>query len=323
MASFRKRYGKWQARIQRKGLPSITQSFHDYNLAQKWARKVEREIDLGIINIKPKKTLFKKCLIRYNNDILPLKKNFLADRYRLLRILKYPISQLYIDDIKSMDISRFRDRLIEEGKAPNTVRLYLAIISHIFTVAQTEWGIPIITNPCLKVRRPKLPKSFMPRISDAEIELILKHTQSLSLPVAVKLALHTGMRLSEIVNLQWQQINLEQKMIRLFETKNGERRIVPLSQRAVDLLLSTPRYDLNVFNVNPHAISKAFGKACVRSNVQGISFHSLRHEAISRFFEMGLNPMEVAAISGHKSMQVLKHYTHIKPEYLLDKLNSG
>jgi len=75
MASFRKRYGKWQARIQRKGLPSITQLFLDYNLAQKWARKVEREIDLGIINIKPKKTLFKKCLIRYNNDIFPLKKN--------------------------------------------------------------------------------------------------------------------------------------------------------------------------------------------------------------------------------------------------------
>ena len=93
MASFRKRYGKWQARIQRKGLPSITQSFHDYNLAQKWARKVEREIDLGIINIKPKKTLFKKCLIRYNNDILPLKTGTTFQKTKLYALTWLPIHE--------------------------------------------------------------------------------------------------------------------------------------------------------------------------------------------------------------------------------------
>lgn len=321
MASFRKRYGKWQARIQRQGLPSITQSFHDYNLAQKWARKVEREIDLGVINIKPKKTVFKKCLIRYEHDILPLKKNSRADRYRLFKILQYPISQLYIEDIKSKDIASFRDKLILEGKAANTVRLYLAIVSHVFTIAKTEWGYAIESNPALRVRRPKLPASSSLRVTDRDIDLILYHTQSISLPWAVKLALHTGMRLSEIMTLQWQQVDLNQKLIRLLETKNGERRIVPLSQKAVDVLMLIPRSNLNIFGIHAHAISASFRKACKRANINGISFHSLRHEAISRFFEMGLNPMEVAAISGHKSMQVLKHYTHIKPEYLVEKIN--
>lgn len=322
MASFRKRNGKWQARIQRKHSPSISQSFYELDTAKKWVRKIEREIDLGLILLKPSKTPFSYLLIRYQKEILPLKKNTQADFFRVNVILQYPLSKLCIEDIKSYDVASFRDNLIVKGKAANTVRLYLAIISHLFTVAKTEWGFELIDNPALRIRRPKLPQSADRRLSDEEIKLICEHTQSLYFANAIKLALHTGMRLSEIIFLNWTMINLDNRFIRLSITKNNESRIIPLSEKALLVINTISKDTQRLFPINPHAICVAFRKACKRGGIKNASFHTLRHEAISRLFEKGLNPMEVSAISGHKSMQVLKRYTHIKTTYLLKRMNA-
>jgi len=321
MASFRKRNGKWQARIQRKYLPSVSQSFYELDIARKWVRKIEREIDLGLIQIRPAKTNLSQLLLRYQKEILPLKKSPQADIYRINALLRLPISRLCIEDIKSHDIADLRDSFVMATKAPNTVRLYLAILSHLFTVAKTEWGYVLNGNPVLRIRRPKLPASSTRRLTDKEISLICEHTQSLYLPTAIMLALHTAMRLSEIINIGWSMIDMNHKTITLSLTKNGEERSVPLSNSAMLLIQSLPLDSDALFPITPHAITVAFMKACRRVGIEGASFHTLRHEAISRFFEMGLNPMEVAAISGHKSMQVLKRYTHIKTSYLLAKIN--
>ena len=322
MASFRKRNGKWQARIQRKYSPSISQSFYELDTAKKWVRKIEREIDLGLISLKPSKTPFSHLLIRYQREILPLKKNTQADFFRINVILQHTLSKLYIEDIKSHDVASFRDNLIAKGKAANTVRLYLAIISHLFTVAKTEWGFEPIDNPALRIRRPKLPPSSDRRLSDEEIKLICEHTQSLYLAKAMKLALYTGMRLSEIIFLKWTMIDLDNRFIKLSFTKNNESRIIPLSEKALLVINTISKDTQRLFPINPHAISVTFRKACIRAGIKNASFHTLRHEAISRLFEKGLNPMEVSAISGHKSMQVLKRYTHIKTTYLLEKINA-
>ena len=322
MASFRKRNGKWQARIQRKHSPSISQSFYELDTAKKWVRKIEREIDLGLISLKPSKTSFSNLLIRYQKEILPLKKNTQADFFRINVILKHPLSKLCIEDIKSYDVASFRDNLIVKGKAANTVRLYLAIISHLFTVAKTEWGFELIDNPALKIRRPKLPPSSDRRLSDEEIKLICEHTESLYLANAIKLALHTGMRLSEIIFLNWKMINIDNRFIRLSVTKNNESRIIPLSKKALLVINTISKDNQRLFPINPHAISVAFRKACKRVGIKSASFHTLRHEAISRLFEKGLNPIEVSAISGHKSMQMLKRYAHIKTSHLLEKMDA-
>lgn len=322
MASFRKRNGKWQARIQRKHSPSISQSFYELDTAKKWVRKIEREIDLGLISLKPSKTPFSHLLIRYQREILPLKKNTQADFFRINVILQHTLSKLYIEDIKSHDVASFRDNLIAKGKAANTVRLYLAIISHLFTVAKTEWGFELIDNPALRIRRPKLPPSSDRRLSDEEIKLICEHTQSLYLANTIKIALHTGMRLSEIIFLKWTMVDLDNRFIKLSFTKNNESRIIPLSEKALLVLNTVSKDTQRLFPINPHAISVAFRKACIRAGIKNASFHTLRHEAISRFFEQGLNPMEVSAISGHKSMQMLKRYTHIKTSHLLEKMDA-
>ena len=219
-------------------------------------------------------------------------------------------------------MASFRDNLIVKGKAANTVRLYLAIISHLFTVAKTEWGFELIDNPALKIRRPKLPPSSDRRLSDEEIKLICEHTQSLYLANAIKLALHTGMRLSEIIFLNWTMIDFDNRFIKLSVTKNNESRVIPLSEKALLVINTISKDNQRLFPINPHAISVAFRKACKRVGIKSASFHTLRHEAISRLFEKGLNPIEVSAISGHKSMQMLKRYAHIKTSHLLEKMDA-
>jgi integrase len=321
MASFRKRNGKWQVRIQRLGYPDVSQTFLDFILAKKWATKIEREMDCGLFSYQPKKTFFKKLLRRYQQEILPTKKNTSADFYRINKLLTYPISQLFIEDIKSMHIVQFRDDLIEQHKSANTVRLYLAILSHVFTIAKTEWGYDNLNHPVLKVRRPRLPNARDRRLSDKEIHLICENTDSKILPIAMKIAVNTAMRLSEIIQLHPSNIHLDQNLIFLKDSKNGERRFIPLNHAAQQQLRPLALTNEIIFNVTSHSISNAFRRACRRAQIDGATFHTLRHEAISRMFEMGLNPMEVATISGHKSMQILKRYTHIKPEYLVKKLN--
>ena len=280
MASFRKRNGKWQARIQRKHSPSISQSFYELDTAKKWVRKIEREIDLGLISLKPSKTSFSHLLIRYQQEILPLKKNTQADFFRINVILQHTLSRLYIEDIKSHDVASFRDNLVAKGKAANTVRLYLAIISHLFTVAKTEWGFEIIDNPALRIRRPKLPSPSDRRLSDEEINLICEHTQSLYLANAIKIAVYTGMRLSEIIFLNWKMIDLDNHFIKLSFTKNNESRIIPLSEKALLVINTISKDTQRLFPINPHAISVAFRKACIRGGIKNASFHTLRHEAI-------------------------------------------
>ena len=280
MASFRKRNGKWQARIQRKHSPSISQSFYELDTAKKWVRKIEREIDLGLISSKPSKTPFSHLLIRYQQEILPLKKNTQADFFRINVILQHTLSRLYIEDIKSHDVASFRDNLVAKGKAANTVRLYLAIISHLFTVAKTEWGFEIIDNPALRIRRPKLPSPSDRRLSDEEINLICEHTQSLYLANAIKIAVYTGMRLSEIIFLNWKMIDLDNHFIKLSFTKNNESRIIPLSEKALLVINTISKDTQRLFPINPHAISVAFRKACIRGGIKNASFHTLRHEAI-------------------------------------------
>jgi integrase len=144
---------------------------------------------------------------------------------------------------------------------------------------------------------------------------------------------------SEIAWMTWNQVDLKKKTVTLPETKNGEKRIVPLSSEAVRILSAFPRrIDGKVWGMEEQSITRAFQRALSRSRStyekeceeKGIkpdpsfladrTFHDLRHEATSRFFEKGLNPMQVAAITGHKTLQMLKRYTHLKAEDLAELL---
>ena len=137
----------------------------------------------------------------------------------------------------------------------------------------------------------------------------------------VKLALETAMRRSELLGLRWEHIDLGRRTIFLQLTKNGTSRTVPLSTHAIQILTQMPRnLDGVVFPVTPEVVSQAFNRARKQAGIKDIRFHDLRHMAITRLAEKLPNLIELSAVSGHKSLAMLKRYYHPNPEQLAEKL---
>jgi integrase len=140
----------------------------------------------------------------------------------------------------------------------------------------------------------------------------------------VILAIETGMRRGELLGLQWEHVQFAKRIVHLPLTKNGESRDVPLSRRATDTLAALsknrqPNADL-VFPMSGNSVRLAFEHLRARAKMSNFHFHDLRHEAITRLFERGLNIAEVSAISGHKELKMLQRYTHLRAIDLVSRL---
>ncbi len=138
-------------------------------------------------------------------------------------------------------------------------------------------------------------------------------------------ALETAMRRSEIASLKWVDVDFQRQVARLRHTKNGEPRSVPLTPAAYRIL-SDLRDDndddsATVFEMTTGAITQAMDDARRRSGIEDLRFHDLRHEATSRLFENTTLDIMEMAITGHKTMQKLARYTHLRTERLVEKLN--
>jgi integrase len=248
-------------------------------------------------------------------------------------------------------IAKFRDERLagldrrdEKGqpipRANNTVRLELALLGHLFTIAIKEWRIGLGWNPVLNIRRPAPGPGRNRRITSNEEKRLLKAVDEHSnpmLPWIVRIALETGMRSSEIVTLRRTQVDLKRRVVRLLETKNTQPRTVPLSRAAVkffrkalDHPIRPTDTDLIFFGEpgrdgkrSPYQFNPVWMKIKGDLGLADVRFHDLRHEAVSRFVEAGFSDQEVSAISGHKSMQMLKRYTHLRAEDLVTRMDSA
>ncbi|MDO9126730.1 MAG: site-specific integrase, partial [Parvibaculum sp.] len=244
-----------------------------------------------------------------------------VEAYRIKAWLKCPLAKRFVSSLRSADFAAWRDARIKQGISPNTLKLEFAIISHLYSVARAEWGFESLENPIRHLRMPKLPNGRSRRVSDDEVNLLIQHTGSLDLSPILRLAIETGMRRSEIASLTWKDVDINKRILELKETKNGDNRFVPLSSKAMSVLSSIPRrIDGRIFGMTAHAITYAFIRASKRATLKDLHFHDLRHEAITRLFEKGLNVMEVGSISGHKTLQMLQRYTHLRVENLLERL---
>ena len=330
MASIRKRNGKFQARIHRRGYGYRSKSFLTRADALKWARQGEMDLERRFFG---EQTPTVSVLIRqYKREVTPRKKSARSEAYVLNAWERSPISKQQADFVTAAELAKWRDERITAGIRGSTIRNHLNTLSAVYRHAASEWGYQHLENPVARLKRPSPGKARSRRVSDDEIGRIKSATGSTYLAALIDLAIETGMRLSEIVSLQWNNLDLNARTAFLPDTKNGHPRTVPLSSRATLTLRDlrqgvVQRLDGALFPVTPHAVTVAFRRACKRvqkasggSLAVNVRFHDLRHEAISRLFERGLNPMEVAAISGHRSMQMLARYTHISPTSLIAKI---
>ncbi len=323
MATFRKRGDKWQARVQRSGQSSLAKSFNTKAEAVKWARHTESQLDLG--TLAPKKAMppLIRIVDRYLAEVTPTKKGAAQELNRGRQIARTSLGSMQLDKITSEVVSKYRDGRLRDV-SNNTVRLELAFISVVFEQCAKEWGYKV-SNPVKQIRIPKPGKPRQRRLGPGEEEALLAACAASSatyLHSLVVLAIETGMRFGELVSITWDNVDLKARTIHLPDTKNGHPRTVPLSMRALEALNSLSSSDgMKVFAQHRGTIRVAFGAALKRSGVgSDLRFHDLRHEAVTRLFEKGLNPIEVGMISGHRSMSMLQRYTHMRPEGLLARL---
>lgn len=323
MAYFEKRGESWRAQIRRKGYPTLSATFDTKADAQRWAAEIEGDMSRSrFVDVREaEQTSMAEGLRRYLREVSDHKKGAKQEALRIKRWIAHPVSAKSMAAVKSSDMAEYRDERIKAGASPATVRLDLAIISHLYTIASKEWGIEGLTNPCKNLRMPKGSKERDRRPTPAELSKVYAAAAQLNaeLPVIIELAADTAMRRSELVLLRREQVR--GRVAYLEDTKNGERRAVPLSSRAVALLQGLPaRIDGRYFSLSLNTVSNYFPRACEAAGVVNLRFHDLRHEATSRLFERGFTMMEVAAITGHKTLSMLKRYTHLSPHALAEKL---
>ena len=322
MATIRKKGDRqWHVQIRRKGYPAASGTFTTRAKAEKWASVIESEMVRGMyVNRSEIEAIsLREGLDLYERKVSVLKKSYIKEKSIIRLWLARPIAARSLASIRSVDIAKYRDERLKEAGAA-TVRNEMALLSHFFNVAARDWW-PGLTNPVIQVRKPKPVRARDRRLSDIEIDKIIDATGSIELPAILRLLVETGMRRSELSRLMWKNVDLLKQTAFLPDTKNGESRMVPLSSRARTALTAMPRrIDGRVFTIKGDSITQAFARACARAGIENARIHDLRHEAVSRLFEMDLNIMEVASVSGHKSLSMLKRYTHLKAENLAKKL---
>lgn len=277
-------------------------------------------------------TLF-EALVRFIEDYTPRLKTAANETRRAKGIQRREIASLYMAAIRSKHIADFIKEREAEGVKPNTIRLDLAILSRLFEAAASDWGMESLSNPVKRAsNKPKLTGGRTRRLQPApegvedtksEEERLLAACGDKFRPV-VHFALATAMRRAEIADLRWENVDLKTKTLYLESTKNKSERTVPLSPDALAVLTSIPRnLTGSVFDMTPNAITIAMRRTLAAAQIEGPTFHDLRHEATSRLFERGdLDTMEIAEITGHKTLQMLKRCTHLKAERLARELAS-
>lgn len=325
MATIRKKGDyQWHIQVRKKGYPTQTRTFTTKADAERWGKETEIAIERGLFfdRTVAERTTLSSLIARYREEILPEKSGkHIAPSLRQLDAVfgKYAVS-----GINSEMIADHRNARLKTVSA-STIRKEINLLSRLFDLAGKEWGIPVAVNPCAMVSRPAEPKGRDRRLDEGEEAALLLacRQSSIELEVIVRVALETGARLGELLKLNWKDVNLAKCTAKLLDTKNGEDRVIPLSPKALEALKSLPRHisDRAFWRwFASDSFNKTWVRACQRAEIDDLRFHDLRHEAVSRLFESGnWNSMEVATVSGHKTLAMLKRYTHLRAENLVKK----
>jgi integrase len=327
MATVRRLRGRWQAQVRRKGIPPRAKSFDSKADAEKWARSLEAELDrcgtLPDMRLAEQMTV-RDLFARYLVEITPQKRSARTEHYRLQGMMRRSIAHRTLALLTPQHVAAYRDERLAEA-APATVIRELNSLGHAIDIARKEWGVHLPQNPCKMIRRPKAPRGRDRRLAPGEEQLLLEAAdagRNTYMRPLIILALETAMRQGELLSLTWSDIDFDKRIAHLDLTKNGESRDVPLSTRAIELLLNLKQNAPSdkVFDCTKSAVTQAWEHLRARAGCADLHFHDLRHEAVTRLLERGWNVIEVATVSGHKELKMLQRYSHLRAEDLVARL---
>lgn len=335
---------RWKAIIRRKREPIITKTFIKKTQAQDWLNKTEAQLVSG--TYREDKQNFGGLIDKYIKEINPIKPIGRSKMYNLLSIQR----DLGDYQLKELNAEVFQKYALNRGACPSTIKSDFSYIGVVLHTAESLWGckpkfdeykraldslnrLGVIASSNERERR----------VTDAEIETLLASANTtLPLEDIVRFAVATSMRASEITNLRWSELSEDCKSVVIRERKHPKKKkdeIVPLMPAATEIITRQPRTadttlipvgtkrvrervpacDL-IFPYNIKSITTAFQRAVKKCGLQDLRFHDLRHEGISRLFELGLDSMVVATFSGHRDINMLRRYTHINANKVLKML---
>lgn len=336
MASFQKRGSTWRVYVARKG-KRATATFDTRIEAEEWALKVEAQIVEGdtpqeaVKAVKANATSMADLMARYATDISPGKRGMRWEQVRLKMLARdFELFAKPAVEITGPDMADWRDARLKQVSA-GSVNRELNLISAVFNQAMKEWRVGLTVNPVHLVTRPRNPKPRTQRVNRAdELAIITKlGWDQKSVPTnskewaafAFSLSLATAMRKGEVLALTWENVHLAERYAHLPMTKNGDERDVPLSTAAVALFkLLRPKVRGPVIPLASGNLDKLFREARKDIGKMHVRFHDSRREALTVMSTKLSNVLELAAVSGHRSLQVLKGYYAPKPSDLAAKL---
>ena len=330
----------YRVKVRLKGYPSQSATFARITDAKKWAQDTESAIRDGrhFKSSQAKRHTLEELIDRYTHEVLPNKtrnKQMVQVQQQQLEWWKSQIGSYLLSDITAALIAEYRDKLAnaeirkDKKRSPATIVRYMAALSHAFTIAVKEW-MWLDDSPMRKVSKPKEPRGRVRYLTDDERKCLLQKCAESAHPylhTVVVLALASGMRQGEILAMRWDDVNFDKGYIILHETKNGERRRVPLMDYAHEMLKAL--YDKReiasplVFpDYKTHKIGKAFHIRNAWNNVLKIAeikdcrFHDLRHSTASYLAMNGASLAEIAEVLGHKTLQMVKRYAHLSEAHV-------
>lgn len=291
MESIRKRNDKFQAQVRREGVPPVSKTFSVKKDAIIWVRGLEARLDAGETHlVAPKALILGDLLKKYSDEITPLKKGRDPDFRRLKRLLRDTISSTPLSKLNGPRLVTFRDRRMGDGI--RAAQYDLVLIRHCLNIARKEWGVSLPSNPVNDIRVPNGIRHRERRLEKGEYEKLkvaAKSCRNFLLWPVIEFALVTAMLRSEILSLEWSHIDLGAGIATLPNTKNGKQRRVPLRLSALEILKQLPHKADQAFRTTKYAIRQGWDRLLRHAGIKNLKFHDLRHEAISQFFESGLN----------------------------------
>jgi len=331
MATVRTRIGpkgtRYMAVVRREG-QSRTATFRTKSEAKKWAGITEAAITQGkhLPSPEAKRRTVRDLLERYKRSEIP-KKRDQASPTRYANFWIERIGDLRLARLNRAKLVEIRDELAEI-RSPATVNRHLALISHACTMAEREWEW-MDSNPLRKVSRLQEANGRVRYLSDDERDRLLRAAKASTHPhlyAIVILALTSGARKGEILGLHWKDVDLASQRAILHDTKNRERRtltLVPPVVNELKKLRKVRRIDTDLIfthpatgKPNPFYFEKAWREARAEAELKDFRFHDLRHSCASYLAMNGATTAEIAAVLGHKTLAMVKRYSHLSDEHV-------
>ena len=224
----------------------------------------------------------------------------------------------YLYEITSLDMENYKRKRMEEKAMPGTIDKELQCLKHIFVKAK-EWG-KIKENPAVKVKLLRIDNTRLRYLEEEEIKKLVNACSEHLKPIVI-VALLTGMRRGEVLGLKWRDIDFNQRVIYLLNTKNGEKRAVYMDEIVYTTLIGVKRREDSPYvfckkDGKPYGnLRRSFANALEKAGIKDFHFHDLRHSYGSQLAMKGYPLQAIQKLMGHKSIRMTQRYAHLSPSY--------